>query len=202
MTFANIPFSTELERWLKSSQPKTMGSLQSVFGEKSFAMLVLICMFIPSLPVPTGGITTMLLVPATVFASAQMVIGRTALWLPERIARAKLSDATLKRALPFMIRRIRWFERFSRPRLSHYLTNPAFRITNGIFIFLFALGSLIAPPFSGLDTLPSMGAVIIALGLILEVVLLTVIGIIVGLVGLGVMVAAASIIVTFFQQIF
>ena len=202
MAEKNIPFSSEIEQWLSSSERKTMGNLQSVFGEKSFAMLILVCMFIPALPVPTGGITTVILIPATVFASFQMMFGRTALWLPQFIAKVKLGDKTIKSALPFMIKRIRWFERFSRPRLADYLTNAPFRIVNGFLIFLFALGSLIAPPFSGLDTLPSLGAVIIALGIILEDVLLIVVGAIVGIIGLGLMVAAAALITSFVQQIF
>lgn len=37
-----------------------------------------------------------------------------------------------------------------------------------------------APPFSGLDTLPAMGVVLIALSLILEDIILYVLGIIVG----------------------
>ena len=35
-------------------------------------------------------------------------------------------------------------------------------------IIVLALAAAVPPPFSGLDTLPSMGAVAIALGIILE----------------------------------
>ena len=51
------PFSKQLEDWLKSDSPKTLGGLGAVFEEKSFAVAILLLMFIPALPLPTGGIT-------------------------------------------------------------------------------------------------------------------------------------------------
>ena len=39
-----------------------------------------------------------------------------------------------------------------------------------------ALGTIVAPPFSGLDTLPALGGVAIALSIILEDVLILAIG--------------------------
>ena len=50
-------FSQQLEDWLRSEQPKTLGELQRVFAEKSFAVLVVVLMLIPALPTPTGGVT-------------------------------------------------------------------------------------------------------------------------------------------------
>ena len=41
------PFSDELEGWLQGDQPKTIGSLVELFGEKSFAVLFLLLLAIP-----------------------------------------------------------------------------------------------------------------------------------------------------------
>ena len=202
MSVHNIPFSQELEQWLSSKKNTTVDDLRKVTGEKSFAIVVLICMFIPALPLPTGGITTVLLVPATLITAFQMMFGRRALWLPARIKSIRLGDKTLTRALPFIIRRIRWFERFSQPRLADYVTSPIFRIFTGFMIFLCALGAFVAPPFSGLDTLPAMGAVIIALGIMLEDILLILLGMVVGAIGIGLLVAAATLVIAFVQQLF
>lgn len=199
---ANVPFSTELEVWLKSKGTKTVGDMQEIFGEKSFAMVFLLFMFIPSLPIPTGGITQFILLPVTMLAALQMTFGRRSLWLPWFFKRAKLGSRTLTKGLPFMMRRIRWFERFSRPRLANYLDSAWFRTQCGIVVFLFALASFIAPPFSGLDTLPSMGGVIIALSILLEDVLLYLIGVLVGGIGIGVMIAAANVIIMFIEKLF
>lgn len=101
-----------------------------------------------------------------------------------------------------MMRRIRWFERFSRTRLANYLDTTWFRTQCGLAVFLFAVASFIAPPFSGLDTLPSMGGVIIALSILLEDIMLYLIGLVVGGIGIGLMIAAANIIVAFLEKIF
>ncbi|MCA9329841.1 exopolysaccharide biosynthesis protein [Candidatus Saccharibacteria bacterium] len=201
MTRSNIPFSQEIDQWLSASGKKTVGDLQTMFGEKSFAILILIFMFIPALPIPTGGITTVFLIPASIFASVQMMLGKKSLWLPKFLKKIKLGDATLTKALPFIIKRIEWFEKFSRPRLSSYIPSLPFRVLNGLMIVLFTIGSLIAPPFSWLDTLPSLGAVILSLGIILEDVLLVAIGSLVGLIGLGLIMAAATLVVNFLHNI-
>ncbi len=197
---ANVPFSKELEVWLNSKGPKTVGDLQTVFGEKSFAIVFLLFMFVPSLPIPTGGITQLILLPTTMLTALQMTFGRRSLWLPNFLKRVKLGDGMLKKGLPFMMRRIRWFERFSRPRLANYLNSAWFRTQCGLVVFLFALASFVSPPFSGLDTLPSMGGVIIALSILLEDVLLFFIGLLVGGIGVGIIMAAANVIVTFTEK--
>src|SRR6478609_2588923 len=109
------PFSDQLERWLRSDGTKTLGALNDVFAEKSFAVTVLLLMFLPALPLPTGGVTHVF-EAITVIVAAQMVVGRTVLWLPGWARRRELGKATIEKALPFIARRIRWFEKFSRPR--------------------------------------------------------------------------------------
>jgi len=44
---AEQPFSDELEEWLRSDQPKTIGALEDVFKEKTFAVAILLLMFLP-----------------------------------------------------------------------------------------------------------------------------------------------------------
>lgn len=195
-------FSKKLETWLKDGKPKTVNDLQKIFDEKSFAILFLIFMFIPSLPIPTGGITHVFLLPVVMLAATQMIFGRRSLWFPQWIGRKKLSESTLAKGLPFMIRRIRWFEKFSRPRLARYLDKAWFRTFTGICMFIFALAAFIAPPFSGLDTLPSMGAAVMALALILEDIVVFAIGLLIGATGIGLIVATAGVISVFVHHFF
>ena len=108
-------FSDQLEAWLESDEPKTLGALGAVFEEKSFAVTVLLLMFLPALPLPTGGITHVFEL-ITVLLTAQMVVGRRTIWLPERLQRRELGTALTGKAIPFIVRRVRWFEHFSRPR--------------------------------------------------------------------------------------
>src|SRR5437016_14154072 len=115
---AEREFSDELEAWLRSEEPKTIGGLEKVFGEKTFAVAILLLMFVPALPAPTGGVTHVFEV-MTILIAAQMVLGRRSLWIPKRWRNRELGALTTGKALPFMIRRIRWFEKFSPPRMNY-----------------------------------------------------------------------------------
>jgi hypothetical protein len=61
----------------------------------------------------------------TIVIAAQMVIGRRSLWIPKRWRNRELGALSTRKALPFVIRRIRWFEKFSRPRLAHLFDEPS-----------------------------------------------------------------------------
>lgn len=193
-------FSYELENWYNHNKSKTVGDLLDFFEERSFAVLFLLFMFIPSLPIPTGGITTFVLIPGTIISSLQMVFGRRALWLPKKINAIPLNSSFLRKAIPFMMRRIRWLEKFSRPRLSYLFDKAFFRTFIGATVLGLAIAVQIAPPFSGLDTLPSMGIVLIALSIILGDISFYIIGVIVGITGVGLIVTLASAIILFFQR--
>jgi hypothetical protein len=178
------PFSDQLTTWLQSEGTKTVGDLGEVFAEKSFAVTVLFLMFLPALPLPTGGITHVF-EAITVVVAGQMVIGRRTLWLPERARRRELGSAMVDKAVPFISRRIRWFERFSRPRGVKIFRNRLSLSFVGLVIVAFAVAAALSPPFSGLDTLPSLGAVVVALAIILEDVVVLGIGAAIGLTGIA-----------------
>ena len=173
------PFSDELERWLRSDEAKTLGAMGDVFAEKSFAVTILLLMFVPALPLPTGGITHVFEV-ITIVLAAQMVIGRRTIWLPERWQRRELGATTTEKAIPFIVRRIRQVERFSRPRGARLLEQRWLQQLLGLVLIGFAVAAAIAPPFSGLDTLPALGAVTVALAIILEDIVVLAIGIVLG----------------------
>jgi hypothetical protein len=176
---ADTAFSDQLESWLQTDEPKTLGALGDVFGEKSFAVTVLFLMFVPALPLPTGGITHVF-EAITVLLASQMVLGRRTIWLPKRFQRRELGAVTTGKAVPFMIRRIRWFERFSKPRWARLFRQRWFLRLLGLVLMGFAVAAAFAPPFSGLDTLPALGAVAVALSIILEDVVVLAIGIAIG----------------------
>ena len=172
------PFSVQLERWLESDELKTLGRLTDVFKEKAFAVAVLLLMITPALPLPTGGITHVF-EAVTVLLGAEMVAGAKAIWLPSRWKDRELGG-TARKALPIMMRRIRSLERMSRRRGAHLFEHDWFIRLLGVVLIAFAIGSAIAPPFSGLDTFPALGAVGVALAIILEDVFILAIGVAIG----------------------
>jgi hypothetical protein len=87
--------------------------------------------------------------------------------------------------LAALLRMIRRLERFSRPRLTflfeHRLSNIAF----GVLVIGGSVGAFLAPPFTGLDTLPALGVVLLSLGVLLEDFLVVVAAVAVGLAGVA-----------------
>lgn len=195
------PFSVQLEAWLNSEGTKTIGDLGEVFAEKSFAVTVLVLMFLPALPLPTGGITHVF-EAVTVVVAGQMVVGRRSLWLPERARRRELGSAMIEKAVPFISRRIRWFERFSRPRGVEIFRNRLALSFVGLLIVAFAVAAALSPPFSGLDTIPSLGAVVLALAIILEDVVILGIGAAIGTAGIAISITLGAAAVRLFSGLF
>ncbi len=191
------PFSDDLEAWLEAPGKKTLADLTDVFEAKSFAVAVMLLMVTSALPIPTGGITHVFEL-ITMLLALELIFGRRALWLPKRLLRRELGPATTRKAIPYIARRVRWFERFSRPRLGGALEHRLVLCAFGVVILLLTLVAFVAPPFSGLDTLPSLGVVVIALSLILEDVVVTAIGIAIGVAGVAIAVALGSAVLQIF----
>jgi hypothetical protein len=193
-------FSDQLEAWLSSDEPKTLGSLGDVFGEKSFATTVLFLMLLPAIPLPTGGITHVF-EAITVVVAAQMVLGQRTLWLPGRWKHRALGDAVTQKAIPFMVRAVRRFERLSRPRGQRIFQQGWTLRLIGLLLIGLAIGAALAPPFSGLDTLPALGAVAVALSIILEDVVILAIGTAIGTGGILIIVTLGAALVRVVQSI-
>lgn len=171
--------SDELEDWLAGDGDHTLGGLIEVFEEKSFALLFILLLGVSALPLPTGGATHVFDIIA-VLVAAQLVIGRDRIWVPHRWRKIKLGGGKQERFINGLLKFIRFLERFSKPRLSflfdHRLSNSVF----GLLVIAGTAGAFFAPPFSGLDTLPSLGVVLISLGVLLEDIAIVVLGVVLG----------------------
>lgn len=157
----------QLERWLDSDGDKTVGSIVDLFEEKSFALLFVLLLGVPALPLPTGGATHVFEIVALLLA-LQLITGRDEIWLPQRWRNLDLAGAGQQRFINRLMRVIRWLERFSRPRLRFLFDRRAANVVYGTAVVVLTLGAFLAPPFTGLDTLPSMGVVLLSLGVLLE----------------------------------
>jgi hypothetical protein len=195
------PFSQQLQKWLEADGVKTVGSLGEVFAEKSFAVTILFLMFLPALPLPTGGVTHVFEV-ITVLIAGEMVAGAKRLWIPDRLRRRDLGSSITEKAVPFMMRRIRWFEKHSRPRWSGLVRNPWFHKLLGLVLIGFAISAAVAPPFSGLDTLPSLGAVVVCLGMILEDIIVVGVGVVIGTGGIVLILPVGAALFRVLQHLF
>jgi hypothetical protein len=174
--------SRELEGWLQSDGEKTLGSLVELFEEKSFAILFVILLGVPALPLPTGGATHVFEIIAVLLA-VQLIAGRDHIWLPQRWRRLELAGPRQRRFIAGLMKMIRRLERFSRPRLRFLFDHRLSNIVFGLLVIAGCAGAFLAPPFTGLDTLPALGVVLLSLGVLLEDFLLVVLGVAVGIAG-------------------
>jgi hypothetical protein len=183
--------SHELDRWLQSDGEKTLGSLVELFQEKSFAILFVLLLGVPALPLPTGGATHVFELIAVLLA-VQLIAGRKQIWLPERWRRLELAGPRRQRFIAGLMRMIRRLERFSRPRgrllFDHRLSNIVF----GLLVIAGCAGAFFAPPFTGLDTLPALGVVLLSLGVMLEDIAVVVPGVVVGAAGVALEIVLGS----------
>jgi hypothetical protein len=72
----------------------------------------------------------------------------------------------------------------------------------GLLLVGFCAAASVAPPLTGLDTLPALGAVLIGLAILLEDVIVYVVGTIVGTGGVILLVAVSAALLDFVEDLF
>src|SRR4051794_41465900 len=80
--------SAELDGWLRAEPDPTLGGLVAAFGHKSFAIVFMLLLGVPALPLPTGGATHPLELVAIVLPLA-LLARRAGIRLPRRWARPR-----------------------------------------------------------------------------------------------------------------
>ena len=165
----------EIAEWLEAPDtPHTLGALVALFGDRAFAVLFIVLLAVPALPLPTGGVTHVFELVAVLIA-AELVVGRDRVWLPRRLRDRPLEvDARSTRALVRLLRRL---DRLSRPTWASVFSHRISKVVFGLWIVLAAAAAFLAPPFSGLDTIPACGGVILSAGVLAQDVRLAVAGI-------------------------
>lgn len=172
----------------------TLGALVAVFGDKSFAMLFVLLLGVPALPLPTGGATHVMEVIAGLLA-LELVVGRRNVWLPARWRGLDMAGERRDRFLHKLVGFIRRLEGLSRPRLTGLFRGRLSATLFGLLVLGGSAGAFFAPPFSGLDTLPALGVVLLSLAVLLEDAIIAAAGLLTGAVGVALEVALGSLLV-------
>ena len=175
--------STSLERWLKGEGEHTVAGLIDVFGTGSFALLFVLLLGVSALPLPTGGATHVFEIIAVLLA-LQLIAGRDEIWLPERWRKVELAGEGQQKFISGLLKVIRFLERFSRPRLTWMFQHRLSDIGFGALVIVLTVSAFLAPPFTGLDTLPSLGVVLLALSVLLQDALIAVLALACGAAGI------------------
>jgi hypothetical protein len=162
-----LRLSDELDSWLRSDGDKTLGGLTDMFRERSFAVLFLFLLGPSALPLPTGGVTQVLEVIAMLLA-LQLIANRDCVWLPRRWRALEIGGDNQGRFLTGLMSMVRRLERVSRPRVTIAFDHRISNVVFGALVIIGSLGAFLAVPFSGLDTLPALGVVLVSLGVLLK----------------------------------
>jgi hypothetical protein len=192
-------FSTELTDLFTKHKSIKIADLNELFGEKSFAIAFILLMMTAALPLPTGGITHLFEI-ITILLALEMVAGRRRIWLPKRWEHKAIHSPTPHKGLGKIVGVVEFFERFSRRRGHFVAQHHIFVRLVGLIVIVLTVFAFIAPPFSGLDTLPAMGIVILSLGLMLDDLLLVVVGVVIGATGVLVVVGLSTAIIEGFKS--
>jgi hypothetical protein len=90
---------------------------------------------------------------------------------------------------------IRRLERLSRPRLRMLFEYRASNVVFGGLVLAGSLAAFLAPPFTGLDTLPALGVVLVSVGVLLEDIVIVLVGMAIGAIGvvLEIVVGSAAV---------
>jgi hypothetical protein len=194
-------FGDEIERWLSSNADKTLGGLVDLFGQRGFAIMFVLLLGVPALPLPTGGATHVLEAVAMLLA-LQLIGNRDRIWLPRRWRSIDVAGSKQRRFIGALMKMVRRLERSSRPRLVFVFGHRLSNIVFGALVIGGSLGAFLAPPFSGLDTLPALGVVLLSLGVLLEDFAVVMVGVVVGAAGVVLEIVLGSVAVDVLGELF
>lgn len=176
-----LPRSSELLVKIEQHSGDTISiaEIVTIFRESGFGLLLIVFAGFPALPFPALGIATILSLPI-IFLSTQLIIGRNSLWLPTWLAKKRVSTKSVNNMVEKLLPYVKKLEFFLKPRVG-FLSSKAGHKLIGIVCFMCAIS--IALPIPLTNTIPSMGVVIMSLGLLERDGIAIIAGMIVGIAG-------------------
>lgn len=192
--------SQQLQSLFREHKKIKIDNLSELVGEKSFAFAFLLLMLPAALPLPTGGFTHFFEV-LTMLLALELVFGRDTIWLPRRWQNASIKSPKPGKGLNRLVKIIRWLEKYSRPRAVRVSESSKMLRIVGLLVIVFAMAAFLAPPFSGLDTLPALGIVVLSLGIMLDDWVVSILGAVVGAVGILLVIFLSQAIITWGSQL-
>jgi hypothetical protein len=179
---ARIRASDLLMQTLKNWEEEhiTLDQLADTLGERAFGVVMLLFALPNCIPAPPG-MNSVFGIPLLLYA-AQLMRGRGKPWQPQFIAKKKFKKETLIRLLEAAEPKLKKIEKLCRPRFLFMTSDVAERLT-AFYIVLLSVCIII--PLWGTNFIPAFAAALLSIALIEQDGLLTIIGILIGLVGIG-----------------
>jgi len=176
-----------------TDRPVSFAQLLEQFHERGFGFFLFLFALPAALPLPGLGVNTIIALPLLIL-TAQMMIGRHTIWLPNflrtKAISAKRMDGFISGALPWVIK----FEKISKPRLG-FITQAPVSLLLGVICFMMAIAVAIPLPLT--NTVPSMGLALIGAGLMMRDGLVIIGGTLIGIAWIGLLILSAIIIAVY-----
>jgi hypothetical protein len=162
----------------------TLADIAAHLRERSFGLLLFVTGMLGWIPVLPPGVSSIFGLAISLFA-VQLMVGRVRPWMPGWLARRGIGRAAFAKGLLRVTPLLARVERVSRPRLA-WMTGPAAERLLGGYILILAL--FVCVPLPMTNAMPAFAVTVIAIALIQQDGLLSLIGI-----GLGIAAIAAMI---------
>lgn len=188
-SYVEMPISQRLDRLAKDAEGEavTLGWIMAQLHERAFGLFLLVLALPCCIPF-LYGIPQIVALPL-MFVSAQILLGRTSPWLPERLGAREVSKASLQnladRAKPWLEK----IEALSRPRLGALTRAPMDRLV-GIALVLFSASILV--PLPGTNTVPGFAVVLVSMGLLQRDGILVLAGSVIGTIWIATLIFAGA----------
>lgn len=186
----------------KDQETILVEDIVSSLNERGFGILLILFCALPALPLPAPpGITTILALPIFVL-SIQLLIGKQQPWLPKWLSKKSLKQATFQKIIGKLVPFIQKIEPFYKPRCL-YMTSKLGERLIGLAGIIFAFSISLPIPLS--NTVPSIGVLVMALGLIEKDGIVVKLGMLIGTIGVTITcmiyVVGASFVYEWFEQL-
>jgi len=177
------------------SEHITVAELVDRFGGRAMGALLLLFGLLCLLPLPPGG-TTIFGLPLLLLAP-QLVLGRHAPWLPQRIRLRSVPLDDMRGRMPRLIRWLKRVEGVSQPRLIFMFGSVGERV---IGVVCTVLAFVLILPIWGGNILPALAVTVLSLSLILKDGILALVGYALVAISGTVLALAAHIIIRMMQH--
>ena len=171
-------------------EDQTLGEVIAGLGDRSFGWLILMFALVNLMPWPPG--STMVLALPLLIVTGQMALGLSQVRLPRFVTERRVGRKTFQRVVLRLRPLIRPIERIVRPR-HLFVFGAATERLLGVALFLVAIALFMPIPLSAY--LPAFALFVAGFGLVERDGLVTLIGVALGLIAIGVTVAVGGMIV-------
>jgi hypothetical protein len=186
----------------KNQETILVGDIVISLNERSFGILLILFCALPALPLPAPPVITTILALPIFILSLQLLIGKKQPWLPNWLSKKSIKQSTFQKITGKLVPMIKKIEPFYKPRCL-YMTSALGEKLIGLAGVIFALSISLPIPFS--NTIPSIGVLVMAIGLIEKDGIIVKIGMLIGTIGVTITcmiyVVGASFVYEWFAQL-